>query len=75
MDKIFTYTLIHATLRGSIPILYAAMACAITYQANVINIGVEGIMLISSFFAIYTSYMIWQLVHGFVSSHCNRFVF
>ncbi len=57
MDKIFTYTLIHATLRGSIPILYAAMACAISRQANVINIGVEGIMLISSFFAIYTSYM------------------
>ena len=43
--NIFDYTLVHATIRATTPILFAALAAVITQQADIINIGTEGIML------------------------------
>lgn len=55
-EKIFNVSLIYATLRASTPIIYAALCAAITQQANILNIGTEGIMLVGAFTAVAVSY-------------------
>lgn len=57
MSKIFDLTLIYATIRSATPILFAALCCTITQQADILNIGTEGIMLTSAFVAVLTSVM------------------
>lgn len=54
--NIFDYTLIHATIRATTPILFAALAAVITQQANIINIGTEGIMLMGAFVGVCVSF-------------------
>ena len=48
-DKIFNASLIYATFRSATPIIFAALCAAITQQANILNIGTEGIMLVGAF--------------------------
>ncbi|HYE82707.1 MAG TPA: ABC transporter permease [Clostridia bacterium] len=55
-NSIFDYTLIYATIRAATPILFAALAAVITQQADIINIGTEGIMLTGAFTAVCISY-------------------
>jgi len=55
-SAIFDFTLIYATIRSSTPILFAALAAVITQQADIINIGTEGIMLTGAFAAVCVSY-------------------
>lgn len=57
LSLIFDYTLIHATIRASTPILFAALAAIITQQADILNIGTEGIMLFGAFTAVAVSYL------------------
>lgn len=47
-DKIFNASLIYATFRSATPIIFAALCAAITQQANILNIGTEGIMLVGA---------------------------
>ena len=54
---IIDYTIIHAALRATTPILLAAFAAVITQQANILNVGVEGIMLVGAFIAVYVSFI------------------
>ncbi len=56
LSTIFTYQLVHAAIRCTVPIVYAALACSICKQANVFNMSVEGVMLFSCFFAVAISY-------------------
>ena len=56
LGKIFNVSLIYATFRASTPIIYAALCAAITQQANILNIGTEGIMLVGAFTAVAVSY-------------------
>ena len=51
LGKIFNLSLIYATFRASTPIIYAALCAAITQQANILNIGTEGIMLVGALIA------------------------
>jgi simple sugar transport system permease protein len=53
---IIHYSLIPATLRYSTPILFAALGALITQQADILNVGVEGMMLSGAFTAIAVSY-------------------
>lgn len=53
--KSIDYSIIHATIRASTPVLFAAMAAVITNQANILNVGIEGIMLTSAFTAVWAS--------------------
>ena len=53
LSDVLSYTLVHATLRSTTPILLATIAAVISKQANVINMGIEGIML----FGAYTGYV------------------
>lgn len=55
--NIFDYTLFHATIRATTPILFASLAAVITQQADIINIGTEGIMLIGAFIAVCVSFL------------------
>ncbi|MCX7828081.1 MAG: ABC transporter permease [Thermanaerothrix sp.] len=66
LSLVVDYTLIRSTLRSSMPIIYAAMACVITQQADILNIGVEGIMLCGAFTAVAVSYFSgsWLLALG-----------
>lgn len=56
LGTIFDYTLIYSTIRASTPILFATLAAVITQQGDILNIGVEGIMLVSAFSAVLVSY-------------------
>lgn len=63
MDKIFNVSLIYATFRSATPIIFAALCAAITQQANILNIGTEGIMLVGAFTAVAVSFLTgsWML--------------
>jgi ABC-type uncharacterized transport system permease subunit len=68
LPLIFNATLVHSTIRASTPILYAAMSCVLTQQADILNVGVEGIMLSSAFAAVLTSYMTGSWVLGLLAA-------
>lgn len=55
MSNVIDYTLIYATIRSATPILFAALCATVTQQADILNIGTEGIMLTSAFVAVLTS--------------------
>ena len=64
LGKIFNVSLIYATFRASTPIIYAALCAAITQQANILNIGTEGIMLVGAFTAVAVSYFTGSWILG-----------
>ena len=57
LSTVFTYQLVHAAIRCSVPIIYACLACSVCKQANVFNMSVEGVMLFSCFIASSVSYL------------------
>ncbi len=64
MDKIFNVSLIYAMFRSAAPIIFAAMCAAITQQANILNVGTEGIMLVGAFTAVTASYFSGSWIVG-----------
>lgn len=64
LGKIFNVSLIYATFRASTPIIYAALCAALTQQANILNIGTEGIMLVGAFTAVAVSYFTGSWLAG-----------
>lgn len=64
IDKIFNLSLVYATWRSATPIIYAALCACITQQANILNIGTEGIMLMGAFTAVATSYLTGSWLAG-----------
>lgn len=56
LGDIFNSSLIYSTFRASTPIIYAALCATITQQANILNVGTEGIMLVGAFTAVTASY-------------------
>ncbi len=63
-NQIFSASLIYATFRSATPIIYAALCAAITQQADILNIGTEGIMLTGAFVAVMVSYFTGSWVLG-----------
>ena len=53
--NVFTYQLIHATLRSSAPIVMAVVAAIISRHADVFNLAIEGIMLFAALISIIVS--------------------
>ena len=68
LGKIFNLSLIYATFRASTPIIYAAFCAAITQQANILNIGTEGIMLVGAFTAVAVSYFTGSWILGILAA-------
>lgn len=68
IDKIFNMSLIYATFRSATPIIFAALCAAITQQANILNIGTEGIMLVGAFTAVGVSYLTGSWLLGIAAA-------
>lgn len=66
LGNIFNASLIYATFRSATPIIYAALCAAITQQADILNIGTEGIMLMGAFMAVAVSYLTGSWALGVV---------
>ncbi|MCK9191409.1 MAG: ABC transporter permease [Sphaerochaetaceae bacterium] len=56
LSSILNASLIYATFRSATPIIYAALCASLTQQADILNIGTEGIMLTGAFAAVAISY-------------------
>ncbi len=56
-ERILNISIIYATIRSATPIIYASLSASVTQQANILNIGTEGIMLTGAFTAIAVSYL------------------
>ena len=68
LSKIFNVSLIYATFRSATPIIYAALCAAITQQADILNIGTEGIMLIGAFMAVAVSFLTGSWILGVLAA-------
>ena len=68
LDKIINLSLIYATFRSATPIIFAALCAAITQQANILNVGTEGIMLVGAFTAVAVSYFTGSWVIGVLAA-------
>lgn len=68
IDRIFNMSLIYATFRSATPIIFAALCAAITQQANIINIGTEGIMLVGAFTAVTVSFFTGSWIWGVIAA-------
>ncbi|MDR1801507.1 MAG: ABC transporter permease [Lachnospiraceae bacterium] len=73
-SKIFNTSLIYATFRSATPIIYAALCAAITQQADILNIGTEGIMLTGAFAAVTVSYLTGSWILGVLTAMAAGFL-
>ena len=64
LGKVFNLSLLYAAFRSATPIIYAALCASVTQQANILNIGTEGIMLTGAFTAVTVSYFTGSWVMG-----------
>lgn len=56
MDDFFTIDLLKAILRGATPLLFAAMGGLLSERSGVMNIALEGLMLVGAFSAVAGTY-------------------
>src|SRR6185503_7008630 len=57
MDQIFFIGLIASALRLGTPILFAALGEAVSQRAGVLNVGIEGIMLVGAFTGVWGAFV------------------
>lgn len=68
LQKVINLSLIYATLRAATPIIFATLCASVTQQANILNIGTEGIMLSGAFFAVVVSYFTGSWLLGVLAA-------
>ena len=56
MSDVFNIQLLQNTLRMATPVLLAALGCLMTDQVGIMNIGVDGMILMGAFAAVFASY-------------------
>ena len=55
-NNIIDISIFQSTIRMATPVMLAAMGALLTGAAGIINIGLEGMMLLSAFFSVVGSY-------------------
>ena len=66
--SIFSWGLVQTTLRASTPIIFAALAAVLTQNAGILNVGIEGGMLISALTAVCANAATGSWVVGVLAS-------
>lgn len=66
MNEIFNIGLLQNTLRTATPVILAGLGCLMTDHGGMMNIGLDGMMLISAFAAVVGSYFLGGWVGGLV---------
>lgn len=66
MSDVFNLLLFQNTLRTATPVVLCALGCLMTERVGIMNIGVEGMMLMGAFFAVLGSYLYGSWVMGIV---------
>ena len=66
MSEIFNMLLLQNTLRTATPVVLCALGCLMTDQVGIMNIGVDGMMLMGAFFAVLGSYLFGSWLMGLV---------
>ena len=64
MSEIFNLLLLQNTLRTATPVVLCALGCLMTDQVGIMNIGVDGMMLMGAFFAVLGSYLFGSWAMG-----------
>jgi simple sugar transport system permease protein len=68
LSNIVTYSLVHATLRMSTPVILATLAAVISRQGGITNIGIEGIMLFGAYFGFVSAWLSGNWLWGVAAS-------
>lgn len=68
MDQIFFVGLIAAAFRLGTPILFAALGEAVAQRSGVLNVGIEGIMLVGAFVGVYGAFVTGSPWLGFLAA-------
>ena len=64
MSDVFNLLLLQNTLRTATPVVLCALGCLMTDQVGIMNIGVDGMMLMGAFFAVWGSYLFGSWAMG-----------
>lgn len=64
MSEVFTLLLLQNTLRTATPVVLCALGCLMTDQVGIMNIGVDGMMLMGAFFAVLGSWLFGSWLWG-----------
>jgi simple sugar transport system permease protein len=67
MDFELITTLFRTSIRMATPILLASLGGALTFHAGIINVAMEGLMLISAFFSVVFSFLTGSALLGIVA--------
>ncbi|MBU5425480.1 ABC transporter permease [Tissierella pigra] len=62
--ELFNLTLLQHTIRTATPLILAALGGLLTQQAGILNIGMEGMILLGAFFAVVGSYFFGSSLAG-----------
>jgi simple sugar transport system permease protein len=68
-------TLYTTTIRMATPILLASLGGALTYYAGIVNVAMEGLMLISAFFSVVFSFMTGNAFLGILGGMAASVIF
>lgn len=64
LKELFNLTLVQHTIRTATPIILAALGGLLTEHAGILNIGMEGMILLGSFFGVLGSYYLGSYLGG-----------
>ena len=64
LSDIFNISLLQHTLRSATPLILAAMGGLLTSQAGILNIGMDGMILLGAFFGVMGSYFFTSALMG-----------